>query len=148
MRVLIQRVSEATVKIDRKITDKIGNGLLLLLGIEPLDEQEDIEWLIKKIIQMRIFDDETGKMNYSILDVKGQILVISQFTLLASTKKGNRPSFTKAARPEIAISLYDTFVQELEKITTVSTGVFGADMKVSLTNNGPVTIWLDSKNRE
>ena len=149
MRVLIQRVSEASVTIDGSVKGEIGKGLLLLLGIETEDNQEDIEWLVRKIVQMRIFGDEEGKMNNSILDVNGSILVISQFTLHASTKKGNRPSYIKAARPETAIPLYERFLETLEaENIPVASGEFGADMKVALINDGPVTIWIDSKNRE
>ncbi len=148
MRVLLQRVSEASVKIEGKINGQIDQGLLLLLGICAEDAQGDIDWLIQKIINMRIFSDENGKMNLSIQDIQGEFLVISQFTLHASTKKGNRPSFIEAARPEIAIPLYENFITQL-KLTNlkVETGIFGADMKVSLVNDGPVTMWLDSKNK-
>ena len=148
MRVLLQRVSEASVKIEGKINGQIDQGLLLLLGICAEDAQGDIDWLIQKIINMRIFSDENGKMNLSIQDIQGEFLVISQFTLHASTKKGNRPSFIEAARPESAIPLYENFVTQL-KLTNlkVETGIFGADMKVSLVNDGPVTMWLDSKNK-
>ena len=149
MRVLLQRVSEASVKIEGKINGQIDQGLLLLLGICAEDAQGDIDWLIQKIINMRIFSDENGKMNLSIQDIQGEFLVISQFTLHASTKKGNRPSFIEAARPEIAIPLYENFITQL-KLTNlkVETGIFGADMKVSLVNDGPVTIAIDSKNKE
>lgn len=148
MRALIQRVAEASVTIDGKVYSQISKGLLVLVGIESDDKQEDIEWLVKKITQMRIFEDEGGKMNNSLLDVQGNVLVVSQFTLHASTKKGNRPSFIQAAHPEVAIPLYESFVAESAKHVTTKTGVFGADMKVGLVNDGPVTIWLDSKNRE
>ncbi len=150
MRVLLQRVSEASVTVDTQIESNIGQGLLLLVGIEDQDNQDDINWLVNKIVNMRIFNDEEGKMNLSLLDVKGEVLVVSQFTLHASTKKGNRPSFIKAAKPALAIPLYEQFVSSLsERIERkVQTGVFGADMKVSLINDGPVTIWLDSKDRE
>lgn len=149
MRIVIQRATNAFVEIDGTNVGTIGNGLVVLVGIEHEDTQEDALWLIGKIIQMRIFSDIEGKMNLSILDIKGEFLVISQFTLHASTKKGNRPSYIQAARPEIAIPLYDFFIQELKKQSKlkVETGVFGADMKVSLVNNGPVTIIIDSKNR-
>jgi D-tyrosyl-tRNA(Tyr) deacylase len=148
MRILLQRVSEASVKIEGKINGQIEQGLLLLVGICAEDSQEDIDWLIQKIVNMRIFSDENGKMNLSIQDIQGSILVISQFTLHASTKKGNRPSFIDAARPEIAIPLYNLFIQKLQSSDLkVETGIFGADMKVSLVNDGPVTIWLDSKNK-
>ena len=150
MRVLIQRVSEASVTIDGTIHGEIGRGLLILLGIETEDTHEDIDWLVRKIISLRIFNDADGKMNHSIEDLGGEFLLISQFTLHASTKKGNRPSYIKAARPETAIPLYEKFGQELRKQSNlkVETGVFGADMKVKLLNDGPVTIWIDSKNRE
>lgn len=149
MRVLIQRVSQASVTIDENIVGRIELGLLLLLGIEAEDNQEDVEWLIRKIIQMRIFSDDEGKMNLSLQDVNGSVLVVSQFTLHASTKKGNRPSYIKAARPEIAIPLYERFIETIKEATIpVESGEFGADMKVGLINDGPVTIWLDSKNRE
>jgi D-tyrosyl-tRNA(Tyr) deacylase len=149
MRILLQRVSEASVKIEGKINGQIEQGLLLLVGICAEDSQEDIDWLIQKIVNMRIFSDENGKMNLSIQDIQGSILVISQFTLHASTKKGNRPSFIEAARPEIAIPLYNLFIQKLQSSDLkVETGIFGADMKVSLVNDGPVTISLDSKNKE
>jgi D-tyrosyl-tRNA(Tyr) deacylase len=150
MRVLIQRASEASVKIDGEIHGEINQGLVVLLGIESEDTQDDINWLIRKLIALRIFNDEDGKMNDSIADVNGEFLVISQFTLHASTKKGNRPSYIKAARPEVAIPLYEEFIQILRKESNlkVATGEFGADMKVQLINDGPVTIWIDSKNRE
>lgn len=150
MRVVIQRVSEASVTIDGNVKSAIGDGLLVLVGIEQEDEQEDITWLCKKIVQLRIFGDEEGKMNRSVLDINGNILVISQFTLHASTKKGNRPSYIKAARPEIAIPLYERFLDQLSLSLgkPVGSGEFGADMKVRLLNDGPVTIWIDSRNRE
>lgn len=150
MRVLIQRVTEASVTIEGSVKSAIGPGLLVLVGIENEDAVEDIDWLCKKIIQLRIFSDGEGKMNLSVLDTQGQILVISQFTLHASTKKGNRPSYIKAARPEVAIPLYEQFVDRLSIALgqPVRTGEFGADMKVRLLNDGPVTIWIDSKNRE
>jgi D-tyrosyl-tRNA(Tyr) deacylase len=150
MRVLIQRVSEASVTIDGTVKSAIGPGLLVLVGIETEDETEDMEWLCKKIIQLRIFGDEEGKMNRSVLDLEGEILVISQFTLHASTKKGNRPSYIKAARPEVAIPRYEQFVKHLSFMLgkPVGTGEFGADMKVRLLNDGPVTIWIDSKQRD
>lgn len=150
MRIVLQRVSEASVTIDSKLYSKINLGFLILLGIEEEDTQEDADWLIQKVANMRIFSDDEGKMNLSIQDLKGEFLVVSQFTLHASTKKGNRPSFIKAARPEQAIPLYEYFVEQL-KISSnlqVKTGVFGADMKVSLVNDGPVTITMDSKNKE
>jgi len=150
MRALIQRVSEAIVIADDVFTSQIKQGFLVLLGVEQLDQKEDAEWLADKISQMRIFQDEDDKMNLSLAQVNGDILVVSQFTLHASTKKGNRPSFIKAARPEIAIPLYEYFNNYLGRLIgkEVKTGVFGADMKVSLINDGPVTIWLDSKNKE
>ncbi len=149
MRVLIQRVSEASVKIDGAVRGSIDQGLLLLLGIEHEDTQEDIDWLVKKIVQLRIFSDEEGKMNLSVQDVQGSALVISQFTLHASTKKGNRPSYIKAARPEVAIPLYEQFIKSLKaQNLPVETGEFGADMKVHLVNDGPVTIWIDSRDKQ
>jgi len=150
MRVLIQRVSGASVTIDGEINAAIGQGILVLLGIENTDNQEDIEWLCRKVSQLRIFNDENDVMNKSVLDLQGEILVVSQFTLHASTKKGNRPSYIKAAKPDIAIPLYEKFIETLEKTTqlNIGTGKFGADMKVQLLNDGPVTIWIDSKNRE
>lgn len=148
MRALIQRVTQAKVEIVGRPDSVIGKGLLVLLGIEEGDGQEDISWLVQKISKMRIFGDVEGKMNASILDLQGEMLIVSQFTLHASTKKGNRPSFIKAARPEIATDLYGNFVAQCNVLLPVKTGQFGADMKVSLVNDGPVTIWLDSKNRE
>lgn len=149
MIVVIQRVSESSVKIDGTIKASIGNGLMILLGIEEADDREDIEWLSKKIVNLRIFPDENGVMNKCILDADGEILLISQFTLHASTKKGNRPSYIKAAKPDIAIPLYEQMISalELELSKPIGTGEFGADMKVSLINDGPVTIIIDSKNR-
>ena len=146
---IIQRVSEASVKIEGKIKGEIQTGFLILLGITHSDTQEDVEWISKKIVGMRIFSDEEGKMNLDLNLVNGNILLISQFTLHASTKKGNRPSFIEAARPEIAIPLYEKMILQLEKDLgkTIQTGEFGADMKVSLINDGPVTITLDSKNK-
>ena len=150
MRLLIQRVSEASVTIEGKVKSSINSGLLLLLGIEPEDGKEDITWLAGKVSRLRIFDDEKGVMNLSIKDVGGEMIVISQFTLHASTKKGNRPSYIRAARPEIAVPLYEQFVDQLklELGKEVQTGEFGAHMIVQLINDGPVTIWIDSKNRE
>ena len=150
MRVLIQRVSEASVTVEGKIKSSIENGLLILLGIEDADEQSDIEWLCNKISKLRIFDDEQGVMNKSVMDIDGGLLVISQFTLHANTKKGNRPSYIKAAKPDIAIPMYELFLRQLSLIAQrdVLSGEFGADMKVRLLNDGPVTIWIDSKNRE
>ena len=149
MRVVIQRVSKASVKINSNEICKIKNGLLILLGIELKDSDEDIIWLTKKIINLRIFSDENGKMNHSVTDVSGEIIVVSQFTLHAKTKKGNRPSYINAAKPELAIPLYEKFTDFLRKESglNVYTGKFGADMKVSLINDGPVTIILDSKEK-
>ncbi|MDP3314307.1 D-aminoacyl-tRNA deacylase [Lutibacter sp.] len=148
MRVVIQRVSQASVTIDNKVNSSIENGLLILLGIESLDTIEDVNWLVKKIINLRIFNDENEVMNKSLIEVGGEALVISQFTLHANTKKGNRPSYILAARPEIAIPLYEKFITCLETSLNkkVGTGEFGADMKVALVNDGPVTILIDSKN--
>ena len=147
MRIVIQRVSQASVTIDGKIAGAIQQGLLLLVGICPEDGPEDIEYAVRKISQMRIFSDDADKMNLSVQDVGGQILSISQFTLYADTKKGNRPAFTGAAKPDLATALYDQFNQILSQIVPVQTGEFGADMKVSLVNDGPVTIVLDTKAR-
>lgn len=149
MKTVIQRVSSASVTIENKIVADIQKGLLVLVGIEEADTQEDIDWLVGKITQIRIFGDENEVMNLSIQDIDGDIIVVSQFTLQASTKKGNRPSYIKAAKPEIAIPIYENFVKSLEfKMNKkVQTGVFGADMKVLLLNDGPVTIQMDSKNR-
>jgi len=149
MIVVIQRASEATVKINKEIKARIGKGLMILIGIEEADGEEDISWLTKKIVNLRIFPDENEVMNKSILDIEGDILLISQFTLHASTKKGNRPSYIKAAKPDIAIPLYEKMIQTLEKELgkKIYTGEFGADMKVSLVNDGPVTILIDSKNK-
>ena len=150
MKVVIQRVSQSSVTIDSKIVAQIQNGLLVLAGFEDLDTQEDINWFTSKIINLRIFEDENQVMNLSVKDTNGDIIVVSQFTLHASTKKGNRPSYIKAAKPEIAIPLYEKFVLQLEKELgkKVQTGIFGADMKVLLLNDGPVTIVIDSKNKE
>jgi D-tyrosyl-tRNA(Tyr) deacylase len=150
MRVLLQRVKEARVVSDGVLTGEIGQGLLVLVGIEEADTQEDIQWLTRKLTQLRIFPDQEGVMNRSLLDIGGEILVVSQFTLHASTKKGNRPSYIRAAKPVLAIPLYDAFLAELRQIlgNPVPAGVFGADMQVHLQNDGPVTIWIDSKNRE
>ena len=148
MKAVIQRVSEASVTINRQVTGRIGIGFMILLGISHDDDLEDIRWLIKKINALRIFSDEEGKMNLNIYQVDGEVLVISQFTLHASTKKGNRPSFIKAAKPEVAIPLYERFIDHMKaEGLTVQSGIFGADMKVSLINDGPVTIIIDSKNR-
>ncbi len=149
MRIVLQRVNESSVTINGGVKRKINRGLMILLGIEHEDNKSDADWLVKKIIGMRIFSDDEGKMNHSIQDVQGEFLVISQFTLHASTKKGNRPSYIKAARPELAIPLYEYFIEKLkiESQVKVETGEFGADMKVSLINDGPVTIIIDSKNK-
>jgi D-tyrosyl-tRNA(Tyr) deacylase len=150
MRVVIQRVTSASVSIDTKIHNAIGKGLLVLVGFEESDLSEDIQWISKKIVDLRIFSDNEGKMNLSVKEIQGELLVVSQFTLFASTKKGNRPSFIRSAKPEIAIPLYETFLAELALLhsTPIKTGIFGADMQVSLVNDGPVTILIDSKNRE
>jgi D-tyrosyl-tRNA(Tyr) deacylase len=150
MRAIIQRVSQASVTIDNNVKSSINKGLLVLLGIEENDNDKDIDWLIRKIIQMRIFSDADDKMNLSVKDIKGDILVISQFTLFASTKKGNRPSFIQAAKPVTAIPLYEAFLSQLKLQFNkeIYSGEFGADMKVALVNDGPVTIILDSKNLE
>jgi D-aminoacyl-tRNA deacylase len=150
MRAVIQRVTKASVMIDGKIKGSIGGGLLVFLGIEDADNEEDIEWLAGKIVNLRIFNDKDGIMNRSVLDLAGDILLISQFTLHASTKKGNRPSYIKASKPDIAIPLYEQMIQRLTiKLgKKISTGIFGADMKVELLNDGPVTITIDSKNKE
>lgn len=150
MRVLIQRVSEASVKINGEINGQIGIGLLVFIGIEDEDSEEDIQWLTDKIIKLRVFDDENGVMNLSVMDVNGDVLLISQFTLHASTRKGARPSYIKAAKPDIAVPLYEKFIEVLHQKMNKkpATGAFGADMKVSLINDGPVTIWIDSKNKE
>jgi len=150
MRLVIQRVSEASVTIDNAVTGRIGAGLMILCGIKNDDTAEDVAWLVQKVTQMRIFSDAEGKMNLSVKDISGGLLVVSQFTLHASTKKGNRPSFIRAARPEQAIPLYEQFMSALEADTgrKVERGVFGADMKVALINDGPVTIVIDSRARE
>lgn len=147
---VIQRVSEASVTIDNHVKGSIGVGFMILLGITHTDTQEDVEWLSKKIIGMRIFSDEEGKMNLDLKAIEGDILLISQFTLHASTKKGNRPSFIEAAKPDIAIPLYESMIAQLEKELgkSIQTGEFGADMKVALINDGPVTIVIDSKNKQ
>lgn len=146
---VIQRVSSASVEIEGKIKSSIGKGLLILMGIEDADNQEDVDWLASKIVNLRIFNDPDGIMNISIKDDGGDIIAVSQFTLHASTKKGNRPSYIKAAKPEIAIPLYEKFIQVIELLLEkpIQTGEFGADMKVSLVNDGPVTILIDTKNR-
>ncbi len=150
MRVFVQRVSEASVIVDNEICSEIGSGVLILLGIENADNSEDIDWLCSKIVKLRIFPDAEGIMNLSLMEGKGEALVVSQFTLHASTKKGNRPSYIKAARPEVALPLYEEFVFRLTQVLgkEIETGKFGADMKVSLINDGPVSIWIDSKSKE
>ncbi len=150
MKVVIQRVKEASVKVDDKITGTIQHGLLIFLGIEDADNVEDMIWLSNKIVNLRIFNDEDAVMNKSVLDVGGEILLVSQFTLHASTKKGNRPSYIKASKPEIAIPIYEKMILQLQQDLgkPIATGIFGADMKVSLLNDGPVTIIIDSKNKE
>lgn len=150
MRVVLQRVSQASVEIEGKIKGFIENGILVLLGIENEDNEDDIEWICNKILKLRIFNDFEGVMNLSLLDINGEILIISQFTLHASTKKGNRPSYIKAARPEVAIPLYKNFIKKMEVLLgkEVATGEFGADMQIKLLNDGPVTIIIDSKQKE
>ena len=150
MRIVIQRVTQASVTIDEKVKASIGKGYLILLGIEERDGQEDIDWLVKKVINLRVFDDENGVMNRSIMDADGEFLVISQFTLFASYKKGNRPSWFRAAKHEISVPLYEQFCNQLalESNLTVKTGEFGAYMKVELLNDGPVTIFIDTHNKE
>lgn len=150
MRILIQRVTRASVTIDKKVKSMINNGLLILIGIEESDNGEDIDWLVKKCVNLRIFDDEQGIMNKSILENGGDVLAVSQFTLMASTKKGNRPSYIRAAKPDISVPLYEAFCHKMEEALNkpIMTGVFGADMQVELINDGPVTIFIDSKNRE
>ena len=150
MRAVIQRVSKARVTIDGKIHSQIENGLLVLLGIEDADTTEDIEWLSNKIVNLRIFDDAAGVMNESVLKKKGEVLLVSQFTLHASTKKGNRPSYIKASKPDIAVPLYEKMIRQLsaDLRKQIATGVFGADMKIELLNDGPVTIVIDSSNKE
>lgn len=147
---VVQRVSESSVEIDAKVKAEIGVGVMILLGIEEADEQEDVEWLSRKIVNMRIFNDEAGVMNKSLTEVEGEALVISQFTLHASTKKGNRPSYIKAAKPDIAIPLYEAFKRQLslDLGKEISSGEFGADMKVSLINDGPITIIIDTKDKK
>jgi D-tyrosyl-tRNA(Tyr) deacylase len=150
MKTVIQRVSSASVTIDSKIVADIQKGLLVLIGIEDADTQEDINWLCQKITNLRIFGDENNVMNLSVKDIDGEVIVVSQFTLHALTKKGNRPSYIKASKPEVAIPLYESFVKQLEKELgkKLQTGIFGADMKILLLNDGPVTIQIDSKNKE
>lgn len=150
MKAVIQRVTKASVTVDEKIISSIKNGLLILLGIADDDTITDIEWLSKKIVNLRIFNDKDAIMNKSIIDIEGNIIVVSQFTLMANTKKGNRPSYIKAAKPDVAIPLYEQFISQLEKELgkKVGSGIFGADMKIELLNNGPVTIIIDSLKRE
>lgn len=150
MKVVIQRVSKANVVIDNDVKSEIGNGLMILLGIEDIDNEDDIEWLCNKIINLRIFDDNEGVMNLSLKDVNGDAIIVSQFTLHAKTKKGNRPSYIKAAKPDIAVPLYEKFVKKFEEILgkKVGTGEFGAEMELTLTNSGPVTIIIDTKSKE
>jgi D-tyrosyl-tRNA(Tyr) deacylase len=150
MKLVIQRVQEASVTIENKIVGSISKGLLVLIGIETKDSEVDVDWCLSKLVNMRIFSDDEGKMNLSLLEVNGKLLVVSQFTLHASTKKGNRPSFITAARPEQAIPLYESFIQKANVLlsNSVQTGEFGADMKVGLINDGPVTIIIDSQNKE
>ena len=150
MRAVIQRVTEASVKVDGKVTGAIKEGLLILVGIEDADTQDDIEWLTKKIVGLRIFNDENGVMNLSVMDIGGGLLAVSQFTLMASTKKGNRPSYIRASKGDYAEPMYEKFCQALEKESgkKVEKAIFGADMKVSLLNDGPVTIIMDTKNKE
>lgn len=148
MRVVIQRVSEASVKVDNKIVGEIEKGLMLLIGVDDSDENLDADWLVKKILDVRVFSDEEGKMNHSVKDIHGEILCISQFTLISDYKKGNRPSYIKAARPDKAIPLFEYFKEELKKSgLKIESGIFGADMKVSLINDGPVTLVFDSKTK-
>jgi len=146
MKIVLQRVSKSSVHIEGKLKGEIGKGFLLLLGISTTDTENDIDWLVKKICQLRVFNDENDKMNLSIQDISGDILLISQFTLYANIKKGNRPSYIKAARPEVAVPLYELFIQKLETALKkpIQTGIFGADMQVALINDGPVTIVMDS----
>ena len=149
MRVVIQRVSEASVKVDNQIVGEIGKGLMLLIGVDESDENSDADWLVKKILDVRVFSDEDGKMNHSVKDINGEILCISQFTLISDYKKGNRPSYIKAARPEKAIPLFEYFKDEMKKSgLKTESGIFGADMKVSLINDGPVTLVFDSKTKQ
>ncbi len=150
MRTVIQRVQHASVMIEGTLKSKIGKGLLVLVGIEDRDTHEDIDWLCKKICNLRIFDDENGVMNKSVLEIGGEVLVVSQFTLHAMTKKGNRPSYIRASKPEFSIPMYEAFCREMEILLgkEIQTGTFGADMKVDLLNDGPVTIWIDTQNKE
>ncbi|WP_312751001.1 D-aminoacyl-tRNA deacylase [Epilithonimonas hominis] len=149
MRVVIQRVSEASVKVDNQIVGEIGKGLMLLIGVDESDENSDADWLVKKILDVRVFSDDQGKMNHSVKDINGEILCISQFTLISDYKKGNRPSYIKAARPDKAIPLFEYFKDEMKKSgLKTESGIFGADMKVSLINDGPVTLVFDSKTKQ
>lgn len=150
MRILIQRVKSASVNINNEIHSSISKGLLILVGIEESDNQEDIDWLCKKASQLRIFDDDKGVMNLSVKDINGEVLIVSQFTLHAKTAKGNRPSYIKAAKPDISVPFYEAFCKSMEAQLEkeVKTGVFGADMQISLINDGPVTIWMDSKEKD
>ena len=150
MRIVIQRVTEASVTVEGALTGSIGKGLLVLVGIEEVDGRQDIEWLSGKLVNLRIFEDEQGVMNKSVLDIDGEVLLVSQFTLHASTKKGNRPSYIRAAKPDVAIEMYENFIAQLTRDLgkKVQTGRFGADMKVALLNDGPVTICIDSQNKE
>ncbi len=150
MRILIQRVTEASVLVDQKEKSRIEKGLLVFVGIEDTDNEKDVDYLCKKTVNLRIFDDEKGIMNKSVIDIDGEILVVSQFTLHASTKKGNRPSYIRAAKPNHSIPIYEEFCEKLSQLMNkeIKTGIFGAYMTVSLVNDGPVTIWIDSKNRE
>lgn len=150
MRAIIQRVSQANISIYQKIHSEIQKGLFILLGIEDTDTQEDIEWLANKILKMRIFNDYQDVMNLSVEDIQGEILIASQFTLYASTKKGNRPSYIRASKPDISIPIYEKFILKMENLypNKIKTGIFGADMKINLTNDGPVTIFIDTKNKE
>ncbi len=150
MRVLIQRVKEASVSVENNCVGKINNGILIFLGVHQQDNSADIEWICHKIINLRIFSDEAGKMNKSIMDINGDVLIVSQFTLFASTKKGNRPSFIDSAPPAMAEKMYEDFITLIETLINkpCAKGIFGADMQVSLINDGPVTIWIDSKNKE
>lgn len=150
MRILIQRVSSASVKVDEKIVADINDGLLILVGIEDADDETDADWLARKAVNLRIFNDEQGVMNRSVIDTNGDIIVVSQFTLHALTAKGNRPSYIKASKPPHAVPMYELFCSRIEELIgkPIERGIFGADMKVKLLNDGPVTIWIDSKNRE
>ncbi|MGM9817416.1 MAG: D-aminoacyl-tRNA deacylase [Paludibacteraceae bacterium] len=150
MRLVIQRVKEASVTVNNELVSKVARGLLILIGIEDNDADEDVEWLSNKVVNLRIFDDENGVMNKSVKDIDGEILVVSQFTLYASTKKGNRPSYIRASKPDFAVLMYEKFCDRLKALIDkpVKTGIFGADMKVALLNDGPVTILMDSHNKE